>query len=293
MRGPFLRGASFVCALLALACGPGEPLAPEAPEVLPTQQAIAPGCDSQRPTRIQGSTLTHDGRAMRLLIGFDLVDAYGSKVDEYGRKCTDAGATCYSGGAYSFIVNLNTTLDYYGSTTTAGYTTSLSQCIASNIRHVSAEIYPRDSTGATNMSRYGSARDARDVVNIGGDNTHDFRVPVNKENGGMAGKINGYVFCNGAPVTPTRVNFWSNDGGAACGIQGYRSGAKITGGFYSSNYVNSSGQDFQVLAAGQCNAPSQKYKLVLWAPCNGVSMSKTFYVDVCDGCGPRVDVHFP
>lgn len=230
---------------------------------------------------------------MRLLIGFDLVDAYGAKVDEYGRRCTDAGATCYSGGAYSFIVNVNTGLDYDGSASTAGYETSLSRCIASNIRHVSAEIYPRDSSGATNMSRYGSARDARDVVNIGGDNAHDFRVPVNEENGGMAGKINGYVYCNGAPVTPTRVNFWSNDGGAACGIQGYRSGAKISNGFYSSNYVNAAGQEFRVLAAGQCNAPSQKYKMVLWATCNGSSMSKTVYVDVCDGCGPRVDVHFP
>jgi hypothetical protein len=257
------------------------------------QQRIAAGCDSLRPTRITGTTLAHDGRAVHLLIGFDLVDTTGSKVDEYGRKCTATGATCYGGGAYSFIVNVNTGLGYDGSTTTAGYTTSVSRCIASNIKHVSAEIYPRGLNGATDMSRYGSARDARDIVSVGGDNTHDFRVPVNNENGGMAGKINGYVYCNGSPVLPTRVNFWSNEGGALCGVQGFRSGAKLSTGFYSSNFVNAAGQEFMVLAAGQCNAPSQKYKTVVWATCNGVSMSRTFYADVCDGCGPRVDIHFP
>lgn len=63
-------------------------------------------------------------------------------------------------------------------------------------------------------------------------------------------------------------------------------------GFYSSNWLHN-GKELSVLAAGQCGAKNQKYKVVLHAPCNGISMKRTFYADVCKGGGPRVDVRFP
>ncbi len=271
-------------------------------------------CPPDKPTKIWGYAKGSDGRALRMMIGFDWHNSNGCKVDEYGKVCVnDAGnpdkpqchvpaseqSRCCANGGYSKCPVVNSNLDHIG-TSNSDISTYHQECLSNKIESYSAEIYPkanRANGGKTNLSRYGGARDSRPIT-VGSVNEVDFRVPLNYENGGNAGKINGYVRCDGKPAKITRINWWSNSSGLSCGIQGYRSGNRDpypAYGFYSSNYKDpSTGEEYKVLAGGQCHAESQKYKWVIHVECpeGTPAKKKTFFTNVCKGCGPRVDVDF-
>jgi hypothetical protein len=235
-----------------------------------TEQAVTNTCsDPAYPQLVNFATIYgEDGRAVNELIGISYVDGSGSALDGY----VEQGATSGACGGYSACHAVNPTLPASGSTTEG--VTSLSYCVAANVAGVWIEEYPRDPQGVTDESRYGEAdyNEPRNAFDGSGVATLDGRLPMRYDQGGNTGFLRGNVTCDGAPVVPTRLNAWSNDGGTACGIQGFSAGGLVSPTGY--NYM------FQYLAGGQCYAPSQYYQVQMHADCEGSSMEKTQYAYV-------------
>lgn len=238
-------------------------------------QAIAPGCTSARPTSISGTAYGYpDGRNLNVGLGFDLIDAAGHRVRPDGTA---------SGGGYSFTVWMNRTLAATGGTSgSRGYAPV---CVASNVRSVWLEAYPKDSTGHTSKVRYGEANAQAIALRVGAANTNvGARLPLLHQFGGNTGDVNGYITYRGHSVSATALSIrvWPITTAASCGVHGFSAGADVAGHSTSrdATYYRVIG-----LAGGQCGQASQSYRLFItcYSVCGASSRTAVQYVSIFNG----------
>jgi hypothetical protein len=251
-----------------------------APTVSGIATADAAGCPSALPTRLEGPLFGYpDNRHLDALVGLDLRNSAGKQVNYDGSPFV--GPQTYS---VVDVVNPSLPADGSSSAGVASWGTDTGSvvhntnppsanprqgqpiCVAASVVMVHIEMYPRNATapyggdGRTNKVRYGEASHYRQSVTVGADNQIGLRLPVRHELGGNTGGVNGYISLNGASVEPSgiaAIRVWARDGGSSCGVQGFAASADDV-------RVSTATQTYylvQELAGGQCNAPSQSYRL--------------------------------
>lgn len=258
-------------------------------------QAIAPGCSSARPTAITGSVFAYGGTynnwTVDVLVGIDLTNASGTKVDVNGHA--------HSSG-FSYVDTVNKTLAQPGVSSGPDRTIGANAadgngvlCVASSIKYVFFELFPKENTGITSKAYFGGSNDAHMTVNAGKTNTYALRLPTIHSYGGNTGDVNGYVTYKKHKVNPSNLVFrvWPFDGGSACGVQGFSAAADNIG--YSSSR-DATYYLIQSLAGGQCGAKTQRYRI--FATCKSVcgssSVTKIVFIDISNGGRLRADISF-
>lgn len=251
----------------------------------PSAHAVAPGCTSDRPTRIGGAIYGYpDNYAVNALIGLDL-KSNGVTVNPDGQQRTTAG--------YGYVEVVNPNLPATGSTTGDK---DWGTCVAANVDQVFIEVYPRNENAVTDRSRYGGASHYRQPITSGAGNEILLRLPVRYEVGyNVTGFVNGYITYNGHRVDPTkitRVRAFSFGSGPDCGVEGFQANADELS--YSGS-LDATYYRLGVLAGGRCGAATQPYQITI--ECLDVCgqpgkriMQRN--VDVASGKGLRIDFAF-
>jgi hypothetical protein len=234
-------------------------------------------CDAAHPVRLTIGMYGHDNNSVHATVGIDLADNSQS-VDREGKPDLNKVS-------YPLVLNYNTTYDYEGKPKgTPGEVRSWTGCVGANVTRVYIEAYPRDVTGKTNRTKYGSTVYQYIAVNGPGTYKVDMRFPVVSEwaaargRYGDTGNIFGHVMCNGVPAVPDhrRLRVWSTQPGSACGIRSYSASAELTD-------TTSPTYKFTAIAGGQCNGPSQPAAVYVRGNCNGKYREVKKIVDVTTG----------
>jgi hypothetical protein len=234
-------------------------------------------CDAAHPVRLTIGMFGIDGYGVHATVGIDLADNSQS-VDR-------DGAPDLNKVAYPLVLNYNTTYDYEGMPNgTPGQVRSWTGCVGANVTRVYIEAYPRDVTGKTNRTKYGSTVYQYISINGPGSYSVNMRFPIVTEwaaalgRPGGTGNIFGHVTCNGAPAVPDhrRLRVWSSQPGSACGMRAYSASAELTD-------TTSPTYKFTALAGGQCYAPSQPVAVYVRGNCNGRYREIKKLVDVTTG----------
>jgi hypothetical protein len=258
--------------------------------------AAGVGCGGSRPTSITGTITGYGGSfdnwTVNVLVGMDLHDGNGKKVKP-------DGSAAGSGYSYTDAVSPNLTPpgQASGGDRSIGVTNGTAPlCVASNVRTVWFETYPKDQSrsGITDRRYYGQSNDQRMPVSVGGTNRYSLRIPTNHANGGNTGDVNGYIKHNGTSIPAPNLSFrvFAAVAGTSCGVQGFASSADNVGtstGQHATYYLIKS------LAGGQCGAARQDYKMTVTcthSACGPSSVSKTVVIRIPDGARPRYDLTF-
>lgn len=243
--------------------------------------ALTPGmpeaqCDAAHPVMLTIDMTGHDGYSVRSLVGVDLADDRES-VDREGNPDDNARP-------YPIVLNFNPTYDYDGMPAgTPGEVRSWTGCVSAKVTRVYLEAYPRDATGKTNRTKYGSTVYQYIPIDGPGRYSVNLRFPVVTEwaiahgrAGGDTGNIFGNVMCDGAPAVPdhARLRVWSAQPGNACGIRAYSANAEPS---------DKPSYTFVGIAGGQCNAPFQQVNTYVRGNCNGRYMEVKKVVNVTSG----------
>lgn len=277
---------STVWRLLAGATGVLMTFAMSTTIVRPAQAAtVAPGCTATQPTRLGGQIYGYpDNRFLDSIIGVQTTDSAGNTVDLTGAPHAPG---------YTYIQRVNPTLPATGSDTD-GTKIWGGICMSSKIVETFIELYPKDTTGVTDKSRYGEAAHYYQPITVGADNEIGLRLPLRHELGGNTGYINGYLTHGGHRIDPsliTRVRAFTHGRGPECGVEGLAASADELG--YSAS-LDATFYKIDALAGGRCGAATQTYTIYLDCKCGtgGAVITQSRVVDVADGSGIRVDIAF-
>jgi hypothetical protein len=195
--------------------------------ILPAQSALAA-------TRTMTGTIEgSDGRAVNVMIAFDVHRRNGTKIDING------------GGGYSATISLNKQVPVTGAAKGPGKVTTWSLTMPSDAAYVYIEVYPKSPhasgqpymQGPTSQYRYGQA--LRRALPAGSRNVA-LRLPLKCGfTGGVTGGIKGRVTKGGHLVQPDRVRAWSTatDSPANTKILGWNMGKSYAStGLYQGHY---------------------------------------------------------
>lgn len=251
--------------------------------------AVAPGCTSSKPTAITGTVRGYWGDynnwSVNVLVGIDLLDASNNKVEVNGIN-----------DGYSYVDKVNPDLAPPGSSSVLDQTVGKNGstavlCVPSKVKTAWFELYPKDEHGATDKTYFGGANDQKMTVKANTTNRYTLRLPTAFTSGGNTGDVNGYANDNGHAISPSnlQVRVFPVNVGSTCGVQGFSAAADYKSSSSTSTYYKSLN-----IAAGQCGAASQKYKVIATckSQCGTSSKSITKYINVVEGKRPRVDFSF-
>lgn len=217
----------------------------------PAAAAVAAGCTSARPTRIGGPVYGVDGRSLNVLVGIDLVNADLKRVDADGRLINHVG--------YLYVEHLNRTIPAEGSTDTRLTRRWTGMCVSTKVARLYLEMYPKNPSGVTTKSRYGSAANHAHPITAGARNDILLRLPLARPLGGKVGWVRGDITVGGKPVPDLRkvvVRVFPRRPGHQCGIEGFSASADVlrtkadgTTTYYRADHI----------AGGRCGEPNQLY----------------------------------
>lgn len=249
--------------------------------------AIAPGCTATQPTFVGGTIRGYpDGRALDVALGVEITDSSHHML-------WPDGSLGYAGDDYSWKEFLNTTVAATGTeSSSASY--RWGRCVTAKASRFYVEMYPKNTAGVTDNSRYGSASYYNGVLTPGANVEVALRLPLIHQLGGNTGGIQGYISYSGKSVPTsavTTVVAFTYSPGNACGIEGFSAAATVLGNGTSPDRTY---YKVDYLAGGQCGAPYQAYylKLRCHLMCGAVNNLWAQTVHVVNGHWPRVDVIF-
>jgi hypothetical protein len=224
---------------------------------------------------MSGTILGSDGRAVNVMIGFDIQDRNGKRIDMNGSQ------------PYSYIMKMNTDVPATGGAVTSSTETRWTlRNIPAAATHVYIEVYPKARhaayqshptyQGPTDQSRYGMS--LRRALPASATNVA-LRMPVKcGVTGGVTGGIKGRVTKGGKPVKPSRVVAWSTatDSAASRKILGWNMGTIGTyQGYYQFVVPNlASGQGYTVWVT--YGGRTIKKKVASFATCKSATVSYSF-----------------
>ena len=253
--------------------------------------AYAATCPADRPTFLGGAIYGWpDNRSLNALVGVDQFDAANRKVDAAGVPCGAPGSACCAG--YSWCDRVNPAIPAEGSTDLS-LDRTWGACVAGTVVEAFIEIYPKNESGVTTKTRYGSAAHYYQPVTRGATYDVGLRLPATYEAaGGNTGGVHGYLTYGGHRIPPeniTRVRAFTQARGPECGVEGFSAAADELG--YSGS-LDATWYEIGFLAAGRCGATTQQYTIYVDCLCGGVKRTQSRSIAITAGNYIRVDLGF-
>jgi hypothetical protein len=219
---------------------------------------------------LSGTVLGADGRALDVLLGFDIVDAQNRKIDANGCLVT----TCVKPAAYGVILRLNPQLGATGDADGVRFAfpwvrkvrwqTTWKVTLPANAAAVFIEAYPkaRGTHGPTDDRRYAHAYRRHVAVPYG--KAVNVRLPLVCGAGGATGDIHGFSTVNGVRTQLKRVATWSQapDDNRPSPMLGFNVGAADTNGYFMLPRLQS-GQPYQVIATAPDGRVKRMYGIAV------------------------------
>lgn len=261
---------------------------------------VSDGCSTDKPTFIGGTIVGYpDNRAVDAHLGVSI--GYRDSTGKFHDLLED-GSPLPNPPNYSFVEHMNPDLPATGSGVGIR---NWGRCVSADVTDFFLEGYPKDppdsndpdhntvETQKTDKIRYGSSAYYSGKVTPGQKLNLLFRLPLNFQNGGNTGGIQGYALYQGKYVPKqyiSRIRAFPGPG-SQCGVEGYSAAADslVTASNPDRTYYK-----LDYLAGGQCSATAQGYAFqasciqVCGAPVKSISKP----VKITKGLWPRVDMVF-